>query len=136
MRANTPDTIKHREIWFRGPHQDRNQAQTATLALGDVHGVLQVRPQHAELIHITYDVRSITLQVIDGLLIELGLHLDNRLLVKLRRALYYYTDEALQDALGCGRGRGNCTQAVFVNRYRQIEHGCRDVRPDHWRHYL
>ena len=136
MNANVADAIKHREIWFRGPHADPNQAQTATLVLSDVEGVLQVIPRRPELIHVTYDVRFITLQVIDGLLAELGFHLDNNLLMKLRRALYYYTEEAQQDVLGCKRGRGNCTQAVFINRYRQIEHGCRDLRPDHWRRYL
>lgn len=131
-----PDAIKHREIGFRGPHYDPNQAQTATLVLSGIEGVIQVRPVHSELIHISYDISYITLQVIDALLAELGFHLDNNLFMKLRRALYYYSEEALQDTLGCKRGRGNCTQAVFINRYRQIEHGCRDVRPDHWRQYL
>ena len=140
MSAKTPDAeldaVKHREIWFRGPHHDPNQARTATLVLSDVEGVLQVNPRHPELIQVTYDIRFITLQLIDGLLAELGFHLDNNLLMKLRRALYYYTEEAQQDVLGCKRGRGNCTQAVFINRYLQIEHGCRDIRPDHWRQYL
>lgn len=140
MQVNAPsaelDAIKHREIWFRGPHSDPNQAQTATLVLADLEGVLRVRPQHSELIRVSYDVRLVTLLVIDGLLAELGFHLDNSLLTKLRRALYYYTEDAQQDLLGCKRGRGNCTQAVFVNRYRKIEHGCRDHRPDHWRQYL
>jgi hypothetical protein len=140
MNAKAPDTdsdaIKHREIWFRGPHRDPNQAQTATLVLSDVEGVLQVNPRHPELVQVTYDIRFITLQLIDGLLAELGFHLDNGLLTKLRRALYYYTEEAQQDVLGCKRGRGNCTQAVFINRYLHIEHGCRDIRPDHWRQYL
>lgn len=136
MKANLPDAIKHRQIWFRGPHHDPNQAQTAALVLSDVEGILQVQPQQPDLLQVTYDVRVITLQVIDGLLAELGFHLDNNLLVKLRRALYYYTEAAQHDVLDCGHGRGNCTQAVFINRYRQTEHGCRDLRPDHWRHYL
>ncbi len=136
MPSQTSDTIKHRHIGFRGPHHDSNQAQTATLVLSGVEGILQVQPLHAELIHVSYDVRYITLQIIDDLLAELGFHLDNNLLMKLRRALYYYSEETQQEALGCKRGRGNCTQAVFINRYRQIEHGCRDVRPDHWRQYL
>lgn len=130
------DAIKHREIGFRGPHHDPNQARTATLVLGGIKGVIRVHPVHAELIHVSYDVSHITLQAIDALLAELGLHLDNNLFMKLRRALYYYSEETLQDTLGCKRGRGNCTQAIFINRYRQLEHGCRDVRPDHWRQYL
>jgi hypothetical protein len=131
-----PDTIKHREIGFRGPHDDPNQARTATLVLSGIEGVIQVRPVHTELIQVSYDVSYITLQVIDELLSELGFHLDNNLLMKLRRALYYYSEETQQDVLGCKRGRGNCTQAVFINSYRLLEHGCRDVRPDHWRQYL
>lgn len=136
MDASTRDVIKHRQIWFRGPHHDPNQAQTATLVLSDVRGILQVRPHHTQLIHVSYDISYISLQVIDELLSELGLHLDNNLFVKLQRALYYYTEDIQQDTLGCKRGRGNCTQAIFINRYRHLEHGCRDVRPDHWRQYL
>ena len=136
MDTKLTDTVKHREIWFREPHEDPNQARSATLVLSDVEGVLQVRLQHPTLIHVSYDITYITLQVIDSLLDELGFHLDNNLFMKLRRALYYYSEEAQQEALGCSRGRGNCTQAVFINRYRQLEHGCRDPRPEHWRRYL
>lgn len=136
MGTQSSDVIKHREIWFRGPHEDSNQAQTATLILSDVEGVVRVQPQHTQLILVSYDISLITLQVIDTLLSDLGFHLDNNLLMKLKRALYYYTEDVQQDAMGCKRGRGNCTQAVFINRYRQLEHGCRDIRPDHWRQYL
>lgn len=136
MDAKVSDVIKHREIGFRGPHHDPNQARTATLVLSDVRGIVQVRPQHALLIQVSYDITWINLQVIDDLLAELGFHLDNSLMMKLRRALYYYTEDAEQETLGCKRGRGNCTQAIFINRYRQLEHGCRDIRPDHWRQYL
>lgn len=136
MDAKASDVIKHREIGFRGPHHDPNQALTATLILSDVRGVVQVHPQHALLVRVSYDITHINLQVIEALLAELGFHLDNSLLMKLRRALYYYTEDAEQDVLGCKHGRSNCTQAIFINRYRQLEHGCRDIRPDHWRQYL
>ncbi len=136
MGTVSNDVIKHREIWFRGPHYDPHQAQTATLILSDIEGIIQVRPQDTQLILVSYDISLISLRVIDEFLNELGFHLDNNLLMKLRRALYYYTEDLQQDEMGCRRGRGNCTQAVFINRYRQLEHGCRDVRPDHWRHYL
>lgn len=136
MGTANNDVIKHREICFRGPHPDPHQAQTAMLILSDVEGIIQVEPHNTQMIVVTYDVSLISLQIIDAFLSELGFHLDNSLLMKLRRALYYYTEELQQDVMGCARGRGNCTQDVFINRYRQLEHGCRDVRPDHWRHYL
>ncbi len=136
MTKRMPDTIKHRSIEFRGPHHNPNQAQSACLILSDLEGILHVSPAHPELLHVTYDVSYISLQVIDELLAELGFHLDNNLFMKLTRALYYYSEESQRDVLGCRHGSGNCTQAVFINRYRRLEHGCRDVRPDHWRQYL
>lgn len=136
MTASKTDIIKHREIGFRGPHAEINQAQTATLILSDVEGILHVQPQSDSIVLLSYDLSYINLHLIETLLSELGLHLDNSLMVKLRRALYYYSEEVQQEIIGCKRGRGNCTQAVFINRYRQLEHGCRDVRPDHWRQYL
>ena len=136
MDATKAAIIKHREIGFRGPHAEIDQAHSATLILSDVEGILHVHPRHETLILISYDLSYINLQIIESLLSELGLHLDNSLMSRLRRALYYYTEELQQDDIGCKRGRGNCTQAVFINRYRQLEHGCRDVRPDHWRQYL
>lgn len=136
MDACKTDIIKHREISFRGPHAEVHQAQTATLILSDVEGILQVQPRNESSLLISYDLSYINLQIIETLLSELGLHLDNSLFIKLRRALYYYTEDLQQETIGCKRDSGNCTQAVFINRYRQIEHGCRDVRPEHWRQYL
>ncbi|WJW75943.1 hypothetical protein QVG61_02295 [Thiohalobacter sp. IOR34] len=130
------DTIKHREICFRGPHEHPDQARLAMQVLDDVDGILQVSARGPELLAVSYDVSRVSLQLIEALLAELGFHLDNHLLNKLRRALYYYSEEVQQAQLNCQRGRGNCTQAVFINRYRQLPHGCRDQRPEYWRRYL
>lgn len=134
MSEENPSTLKHREILFRGPHAEGDQARKATLVLSCVEGVVQVRPEAPDQLRMTYDVSCISLQIIEGLLEELGFHLDNNLLNKLRRALYYYCEDAERAQLGC-RG-GNCTQAVFIEQYRQRPHGCRDERPEHWRRYL
>ncbi|RRQ22379.1 hypothetical protein [Thiohalobacter thiocyanaticus] len=128
--------IKHREILFRGPHHEPHQAQAAALILSNVEGVLHIQPAHPELLHVSYDVTLLTLRVIEELLVELGFHLDNNLMIKLRRALYYYSEEAQQEQLGCRRGHGNCTEAIFIEKYQQRPHGCRDGRPEHWRRYL
>ncbi len=37
-----PEPIKHREIGFRNPHPDPQQAQSAVLVLADVEGVISV----------------------------------------------------------------------------------------------
>lgn len=136
MDRETADTIKHREIWFRGPHEDSNQARTATLLLLDIEGIIHVAPTNETQLQVSYDLTMISLQLIEEVLAEFGFHLDNNLLIKLKRALWHYSEEIEQTQLGCKRGRGNCTQAVFINHYRQRPHGCRDERPEHWRHYL
>ena len=134
MGAPDPERTKYREIHFRVPPAAADQAHHAALALSKVEGILKAHSSEGPVVHVTYDLTEISLQLIECLLIELGFHLDNSLLAKLRRALYYYTEQAEQETLGCQRG-GNCTQAIFINRYRHLQHGCRDDRPDHWRHY-
>ncbi len=136
MSEENPSTLKHREILFRGPHAEGDQARKATLVLSCVEGVVDVRPEGPDQLRVTYDVSRINLQIIEALLEELGFHLDNNLLNKLKRALYYYCEDAERAQLECGRGQSNCTQAVFIEQYRQRPHGCRDDRPEYWRRYL
>jgi hypothetical protein len=134
MRSTSSDHVKHRIIAFRGPHPDPHQAQSAVLLLADLEGMQRVLLPHpaAELLHISYDIRFICLRVIEEFLIEMGYHLDNGLVYKLKRALYHYTEQVEQDSVGCK----NCTRRIFVETYRRRMHGCRDERPDHWRKYL
>jgi hypothetical protein len=54
----------------------------------------------------------------------------------MRRALVHYTEQTQRMNMGCDRGDPNCTVKVFISRYQQREHGCRDDRPQHWRRYL
>ena len=102
------------------------------LMLVDVEGIEQVLALTNTQLSISYDVTCVTLNIIEQALLELGYHLDNSLLVKMKRALYYYTEETLRTNLGCN----NCTRDIFINRYQKQSHGCRDERPRHWRHYL
>lgn len=130
------DFIKHREIIFSPIHPDCDQAQTAAMRLADVEGVEQVQVISPEALGISYDLLSISLIQIETALEDAGFHLSNKLIYKLRRALYYYTEETQRANAGCPRGESNCTRQVFIQRYQQIKHGCRDNRPDHWRKYL
>jgi hypothetical protein len=130
------ERIKHRDIGFRELHPDPDQAGTAARFLTDVDGIMGTEPATATLLKVRYDVLTVTLEDIEGALSELGLHLDNRLLYRMRRALYYYTEETLRANCGCPNGASNCTKKVFATRYRQLDHSCRDQRPEHWRRYL
>jgi hypothetical protein len=102
----------------------------------DIEGVHRVEVVDAASVEVHYHLLMICLADIEGLLEQNGFHLDNRLVYKIRRALYHYTEETQRANLGCAKGESNCTQKVFVNRYRKREHGCQDDRPEHWRRYL
>lgn len=127
--------IKHREIRFSRWHPDTKQAHSACLILSDLEGIHRVQPLEPLLLQVTYDVSLITLNIIDEALEELGFHLDTSLMHKLKRALYYYTEETQRANLGL---EATCCadKQMFINHYLRRRHGCRDDRPEHWRNYL
>jgi hypothetical protein len=137
MERSKPVSVKHREIGFRDPHPDPHQAQSALLLLADVDGILHVSipDQARNSIHVSYDISTICLRMVEALLAELGFHLDNSLMAKLKRALYYYTEENEWQALMIRDDQDHSTREVFMRCYRCKTHGCRDVRPEHWRNY-
>jgi hypothetical protein len=136
MEIPDDERIKHREIAFRELHPNLDQSGTAVRFLSQVEGVLASEVASTTLVRVSYDVLAVTLKELEDGLVELGLHLDNRLLLRVKRALYYYTEDTLRANCGCPHGPSNCTKKVFALRYQQIEHGCRDQRPEHWRRYL
>ena len=75
----------------------------------------------------------------DNLLEHLSLihiyHLDNSLLCKLKRALFYYTEETQRENLAITQEGDLIQRDVFVNRYQRATHGCRDPQPEYWREY-
>jgi hypothetical protein len=130
------DFIKHREIAFRELHPDPDQARTAALFLSGVTGLIRTMPVSPILLQVSYDLLQVTLRQIEEALTDIGLHIDNGLLFRIRRALWHYSEDTQRENLGCERGDSNCTRKVFALRYRTLNHECRDHRPEHWRRYL
>ncbi len=85
-------------------------------------------------LQVGYDLTHVSLQQIESSLQDQGFHLDNSLLCKLKRALYYYTEE--NERINRGLQGPEANTQVYVNRYQRLPHGCRDERPEHWRNYL
>ena len=129
------ELLKHREIAFCPLHPDSNQAESASLLLFDVNGVHEVRPLNRHLLHITYNIQHITLKTIEEALMDIGFHLDNSLFAKLKRALFYYSEETQLANLGYDHAESKSTTEIFIRRYDQLLHGCRDKRPPFYRHY-
>ncbi len=138
MDSKNYSAIKSREIRFFPYHPDPKQAHSAALFLADINGVEEVRPQTDHELFIRYDLSKISLQMIDEALTELGFHLNTTLVDKLKRALYYYTEDAECSNYGfntCESCEGQSLK-IYINRYQSKKHGCRDNRPQHWRNYL
>ncbi len=136
METEEYDLIKHREIAFRDLNPERNQAEDAAIFLTEVEGIISITPASQLVIRISYDLLQVTLQQIEDALKDLGLHIDNSLMFRIKRALHYYSEETQRANMGCMHGESNCTQKVFALRYRTLNHTCRDHRPEHWRRYL
>lgn len=133
-----PVLLKQREVWLRGPLDPQLGVDQAMTMLKDAEGVHQVTRLDNMHLSLSYDLHKISLQQIESALAEVGFHLDNSLMVKLKRALYYYTEENERHNLGlseltCSSG---CAVKVFAAHFRSADHGCRDPRPDHLRRYL
>lgn len=130
------DLVKHRDIHFVELHPDPNQAETAAQLLSEVDGIVAIEERSPGHLHISYQLMEVSLEQIEHGLTAMGLHLDNRLLYRLMRALHYYTEEIERANLGCTRSDSKCTRQIFADHYQRQNHRLRDQRPEHWRKYL
>lgn len=135
MERDSADLIKNREIRFCSLNPRAHQAHSAVDLLAEIDGVHRAHPQTQHLLLVTYDIRRVTLAMIEEALSEVGFHLENSLMSKLKRALYYYTEDTLRANLGLEKGCIDCLE-LYVSRYQRRRHGCRDERPSHWRSYF
>ena len=135
MATNNNELIKRRDIVFMSPQADNNPAEAAITLLSDVDGILEMTRVHDFAIHVCYHLHRITLNDIEDALQEVGFHLDNSVLSKLKRALYYYAEETQLANMGYEHAESKSTLEIFINRYSQLPHGCRDERPIHYRRY-
>jgi len=136
MDNHSDECIKHRDILFAELHnQDEPPSQRAMLLLSDAPGIINLHPVSDIQLHISYDLRIVTLDIIESGLSEVGFHLNNSIVCKLRRALYHFTEETQCINMGY-HPDSKTTRDIYVYRYLRLPHGCRDERPRHWREYL
>ncbi|WP_260292105.1 hypothetical protein [Sedimenticola hydrogenitrophicus] len=136
MESGDSDVIKFREIVFTELHPDPEQAHSAARLLDGIDGVIEAHPETRLLLKVRYHVLKISLEHIETALIDCGFHLSSKLIYKISRALYYYTEEIQRANNGCSDEDHNSTRKIFINRYEHRNHGCSDPRPEHWRKYL
>lgn len=135
MDASNDDLIKHRDIHFMSPQAELDPAAAAHSLLSQIEGIIASNPLHSHCVSVTYHLGKISLNDIDDILQEVGFHLDNSILSKLKRALFYYAEETQLANLGYDHAESKSTLEIFINRHSQLPHGCRDERPTHLRRY-
>ena len=128
------EKLKQRSIWLTEPSQDPDYAESAAELLRNVRGVLHVKVAKSDRLLVSYNVRIITLQVVEALLIEFGYNLRTSLFCRLMRGLCYYVEDI--ECTNCKHDQADCTRDAFITRYLRRPHGCRDHRPDYLRRYL
>ena len=131
------EKLKRRSIWLTGPSQDPNYAEDAAELLRNVRGVRQVKVEKSDHLYVSYNVREITLQIIEALLTEFGYQLRTSLFCQLMRTLCYYVEDIeCIERTNSKHDQADCTRDAFITRYLRRPHGCRDHRPEHLRRYL
>ena len=128
------EKLKHRSIWLTRPNQDPDYAASAAELLRNVRGVLQVKVVKPDQLLVSYNVREITLQIIEAILTEFGYTLRTSLFCRLMRGLCYYIEDI--ECTNSKHDQADCTRDAFITRYLRRPHGCRDQRPEYLRRYL
>ena len=128
------EKLKQRSIWLAEPSQDPGYTEAAAELLRDVRGVLLVNIVKSGQLIVSYNVRKITLQIIEELLTEFGYKLRTSLFCRVMRTFCYYIED-----IECTEGKhdqADNTRDAFITRYLRRPHGCRDHRPEYLRRYL
>ena len=125
---------RQRSIWLTEPSQDPDYADSAADLLRNARGVIHVEVARSDHLLVSYNVREITLQILEALLIEFGYKLRTSLFCRTMRALCYYIEDI--ECTSCKHNQADCTRDAFITRYLRRPHGCRDHRPEYLRRYL
>lgn len=128
------EKLKQRNIRLTGPQQGPVSTESAVLLLRDVRGVLRVRMTGPDRLVVSYNVRQITMQIIEALLTEFGYRLHTGFFCRFMRGICYYIEDI--ECSSCHTDQAECTRDAFITRYLRRPHGCRDQRPEYLRRYL
>ena len=119
------DTIKNREIRFKLSTPD--QAKKAEQLLSGLPGIEHMEVVAPCCMNIRYNIEKLTLQIIESALREVGFDLDDGLVIRLKRAIYSYCEDALRASIGVDEA-SNAKIPTLT-----LPHPLQDPRPHDWR---
>lgn len=128
------EKLRQRSIRLIEPSQDPAYADSAADLLRNAKGVVSVQIARSDHLLVCYNVREITLQILEALLTEFGYKLRTSLVCRTMRALCYYVEDI--ECSSCKPDMAGYTRDAFITRYLRRDHGCRDRRPEYLRRYL
>lgn len=123
------DIIKNREIRFK--LSTAGQAQKAEQLLAGVAGIEHVEAIALDCLQIRYSVEELTLNMIESALTEVGFDLDDGLVIRFKRAVYSYCEDALRASIGVEEAGDDAEPALSLP-----ENALQDPRPHDWRKYV
>ena len=124
------DIIKKREIRFAPDFSTPDEIQKAIRVLADVKGIEAMTSSRKSGMKIRYDVRQLTLQMLESALVSVGFKLDNSLFTRFKRGICAYCEDAHRSSLGVDQVNHEHPSITLP------EHLAEDPRPDNWRHYV
>ncbi len=123
------DLIKSRVIHFRNDSAE-DVAQKAVDLLTAVDGVSRARVRDNYSLFIRYDVRRLSLQMIENALSDVGFELSGNPICLIKRELVAYCEDNLRENLGVNE---TATESDHTISNDNTPH---DPRPYHWRNYF
>lgn len=124
------DIIKKREIRFAPHCSSPQEVEKAIRVLADVKGIETMHASQKAGLKIHYDIRQLTLQMLESALITVGFKLDNSLITRLKRGICAYCEDTHRSSLGVDQVNHEHPSFTLP------EHIAQDPRPDNWRHYV
>lgn len=131
-----PDFPGRRRVLRLAAGQSPDTLAAAARDLLRLDGVSAAAVVGARCLAVDYDLRRACLERITGALAAGGYVLDNGPIPRLCRALAHYADHTALANAGREQDLPTATRDAFVGAWRRRSHGCRDLRPSHWRRYL
>lgn len=126
------DIIKDREIRFTKSLTEVDQAESAVRLLNGIIGIELAVPACPNVLRVRYNIRNITLNMLESALIDVGFTLQNSLVLRFKRGLIAYCEGALRSSLGIETDQPNSPSLTLIKPSDQHL----DPRPDNWRNYV
>jgi hypothetical protein len=126
------DLEKAREIVFHA--LPAGQAERALILLEGLDGLVVTIGPDGNCLLVRYHICEYTLEGLETALASQGFHLDNSLLVKLKRSLAYFCESVQRRNVEANEPDIKSQQA-FMKVYERHLHGDSDETPEEWRDY-